>query len=181
MLTIYFLKSCQYIFSFTLDFNTVELDASFSFVCGRASALCMLSYRCFFWIQVLINCRNNRKLLGRVRAFDRHCNMVLENVREMWTEVCLFLTFLINFWDNVYCVLDLYLAPKGSSYQNCLCLFFRFLGQCVLDLKLVPKGSTYQSCLCLFFRCPRLEKEKRKLLLLTKIGLSARCSFGEIL
>lgn len=39
-------------------------------------------------LQVLINCRNNRKLLGRVRAFDRHCNMVLENVREMWTEVC---------------------------------------------------------------------------------------------
>ncbi|CAL4903270.1 unnamed protein product [Urochloa decumbens] len=38
--------------------------------------------------QVLINCRNNKKLLGRVRAFDRHCNMVLENVREMWTEVC---------------------------------------------------------------------------------------------
>ncbi|KAI3943012.1 hypothetical protein MKX01_024935 [Papaver californicum] len=37
--------------------------------------------------QVLINCRNNRKLLGRVGAFDRHCNMVLENVREMWTEV----------------------------------------------------------------------------------------------
>ncbi|KAL8513441.1 hypothetical protein ACS0TY_012776 [Phlomoides rotata] len=37
--------------------------------------------------QVLINCRNNRKLLGHVRAFDRHCNMVLENVREMWTEV----------------------------------------------------------------------------------------------
>ena len=45
----------------------------------------------FNWIvlnqQVLINCRNNKKLLGRVRAFDRHCNMVLENVREMWTEV----------------------------------------------------------------------------------------------
>ncbi|KAJ0861928.1 putative small nuclear ribonucleoprotein Sm D2 [Helianthus annuus] len=30
---------------------------------------------------------NNKKLLGRVRAFDRHCNMVLENIREMWTEV----------------------------------------------------------------------------------------------
>lgn len=30
--------------------------------------------------QVLINCRNNKKLLGRVKAFDRHCNMVLENV-----------------------------------------------------------------------------------------------------
>lgn len=37
--------------------------------------------------QVLINCRNNRKLLARIKAFDRHCNMVLENVREMWTEL----------------------------------------------------------------------------------------------
>ncbi|KAG2185068.1 hypothetical protein INT43_000981 [Umbelopsis isabellina] len=37
--------------------------------------------------QVLINCRNNRKLLARVKAFDRHCNMVLENVKEMWTEI----------------------------------------------------------------------------------------------
>lgn len=36
--------------------------------------------------QVLINVRNNHKLLGRVKAFDRHCNMVLENVKEMWTE-----------------------------------------------------------------------------------------------
>jgi small nuclear ribonucleoprotein D2 len=43
---------------------------------------------------ILIICRllhlrflNNKKLLGRVRAFDRHCNMVLENVTEMWTEV----------------------------------------------------------------------------------------------
>ena len=37
--------------------------------------------------QVLINCRNNKKLLGRVKAFDRHCNMVLEGVKEMWTEL----------------------------------------------------------------------------------------------
>ncbi|KAG9509352.1 putative small nuclear ribonucleoprotein Sm D2, partial [Fragariocoptes setiger] len=37
--------------------------------------------------QVLINCRNNRKLLARVRAFDRHCNMVLEEVKEIWTDV----------------------------------------------------------------------------------------------
>ena len=36
--------------------------------------------------QVLINCRNNKKLLGSVKAFDRHCNMILENVKEMWTE-----------------------------------------------------------------------------------------------
>ncbi|GIL83326.1 hypothetical protein Vretimale_11321 [Volvox reticuliferus] len=37
--------------------------------------------------QVLINCRNNHKLLARVKAFDRHCNMILENVKEMWTEI----------------------------------------------------------------------------------------------
>ena len=36
--------------------------------------------------QVLISLLNNKKLLGRVKAFDRHFNMVLENVREMWTE-----------------------------------------------------------------------------------------------
>jgi small nuclear ribonucleoprotein D2 len=31
----------------------------------------------------LISCRNNHKLLARVKAFDRHCNMVLENVKEV--------------------------------------------------------------------------------------------------
>ena len=36
--------------------------------------------------QVLISLRNNHKLLARVKAFDRHCNMVLENVKEMWVE-----------------------------------------------------------------------------------------------
>ena len=33
--------------------------------------------------QVLIFCRNNKKLLARVKAFDRHCNMVLEDVKEV--------------------------------------------------------------------------------------------------
>ncbi|KAI9178680.1 mRNA splicing protein [Blastocladiella emersonii ATCC 22665] len=37
--------------------------------------------------QILVNCRNGRKLLARVKAFDRHCNMVLENVKEVWTEI----------------------------------------------------------------------------------------------
>lgn len=37
--------------------------------------------------QILIALRNNKKLLARVKAFDRHSNMVLENVKEMWTEV----------------------------------------------------------------------------------------------
>ncbi|KAH8935877.1 hypothetical protein BDL97_17G053500 [Sphagnum fallax] len=47
---------------------------------GLCACLCVL-YR------VLINCWNNKKLLGRVKGFDPHCNMVLENVKEMWTEV----------------------------------------------------------------------------------------------
>lgn len=37
--------------------------------------------------QILIALRNNRKILGRVKAFDRHMNLVLESVVEMWTEV----------------------------------------------------------------------------------------------
>jgi small nuclear ribonucleoprotein D2 len=37
-------------------------------------------------VPLLINCRNNKKLLARIKAFDRHCNMVLENVTEFWTE-----------------------------------------------------------------------------------------------
>ncbi|PAA53953.1 hypothetical protein BOX15_Mlig003102g2 [Macrostomum lignano] len=49
--------------------------------------LSVLTYSVRNNTQVLINCRNNKKLLGRVKAFDRHCNMVLENVKEMWTEV----------------------------------------------------------------------------------------------
>lgn len=40
--------------------------------------------------QVLINLRNNRKLLAHVKAFDRHFNMILENVKELWTEVKIF-------------------------------------------------------------------------------------------
>lgn len=36
--------------------------------------------------QILVNVRNNHKLLGRIKAFDRHCNMILEGVKEMWTE-----------------------------------------------------------------------------------------------
>ncbi|KAF1986863.1 Sm-like ribonucleo protein [Aulographum hederae CBS 113979] len=36
-------------------------------------------------VQVLVQVRNGRKLLARIKAFDRHCNMILENVKEMWT------------------------------------------------------------------------------------------------
>lgn len=36
---------------------------------------------------VMVYCRNNHKLLAKVKAFDRHCNMILEDVKEIWTEV----------------------------------------------------------------------------------------------
>ncbi|TVY84770.1 Small nuclear ribonucleoprotein Sm D2 [Lachnellula suecica] len=36
--------------------------------------------------QVSISCRRNYKLPARVKAFDRSCNVMLESVRDMWTE-----------------------------------------------------------------------------------------------
>jgi small nuclear ribonucleoprotein D2 len=41
--------------------------------------------------QILISLRNNKKLLARVKAFDRHSNMVLENVKEVRTRTVPFL------------------------------------------------------------------------------------------
>lgn len=35
---------------------------------------------------VIISLRNNHKIIAQVKAFDRHCNMVLENVKEIWTD-----------------------------------------------------------------------------------------------
>lgn len=43
---------------------------------------------------VLISCRNNKKLLARVKAFDRHANMVLENVKEV--------SFFWNHFNHVF-------------------------------------------------------------------------------
>ena len=33
--------------------------------------------------QILIHCCKSKTLLGRVKAFDKHCNIVLEGVKEM--------------------------------------------------------------------------------------------------
>jgi len=36
--------------------------------------------------QILISCKNKRKIIGRIKAFDRHMNIFMENVREIWNE-----------------------------------------------------------------------------------------------
>lgn len=35
---------------------------------------------------ILVSLRNNHKLYGHVKAFDRHCNLVMTGVKEFWTE-----------------------------------------------------------------------------------------------
>lgn len=37
-------------------------------------------------LPVLVSLRNGHKLLGTVKAFDRHCNLVMTDVTEVWTE-----------------------------------------------------------------------------------------------
>mmetsp|Transcript_23680 Transcript_23680/g.32326 ORF Transcript_23680/g.32326 Transcript_23680/m.32326 type:complete len:112 (+) Transcript_23680:56-391(+) len=36
--------------------------------------------------QIFVYCRDNHKMLGRVRAFDRHMNLIMDNVQEIWVE-----------------------------------------------------------------------------------------------
>ena len=56
------------IFAARLSPTSIIIDPSIQF------EQCVCKCVCIF--QVLINVRNNRKLLGRIKAFDRHCNMV---------------------------------------------------------------------------------------------------------
>ena len=46
--------------------------------------------------KVLINCRNSRKLIARVKEFDRHSNMVLQEVGSTIV-IYLCLVFILHF------------------------------------------------------------------------------------
>lgn len=34
----------------------------------------------------IIFLRNNKKIIAKIKAFDKHFNLVLENIREIWNE-----------------------------------------------------------------------------------------------
>ncbi|CAH6723011.1 small nuclear ribonucleoprotein Sm D2 [[Candida] jaroonii] len=36
--------------------------------------------------KIVISCRNNHKLVGSLKAYDHHCNMILEEVKDIWSE-----------------------------------------------------------------------------------------------
>ena len=40
------------------------------------------------YTQILIDIEGNRRLIAHVIGFDSHFNMVLTNVKEMWSEKC---------------------------------------------------------------------------------------------
>merc|ERR1712100_663805 len=66
-----------------IDVEVIEKKKKNAFRIGPHSVLTLsVKTNC----QVLISCRNNKKLLCRVKAFDRHMDMILENIKEMWTQ-----------------------------------------------------------------------------------------------
>ena len=67
-----------------MDKKNTEISQEDTFHQGPLS---LLREACKRKNQIIIYCRNNRKLLGQLRAFDRHMNMILENVCELWTEI----------------------------------------------------------------------------------------------
>lgn len=70
---------------------------------------------------VLISCRNNKKLLARVKAFDRHSNMVLENVKEVctwWMAIEILFSFVCLFLKSFGILANLIVYRCGRKLQE---------------------------------------------------------------
>jgi small nuclear ribonucleoprotein D2 len=66
-----------------LPLGAVDTDKEAEFATGPLS---VLRKAVETEAQVLIKLRNSRAVFARVKAFDRHWNMVLLEAREVWTE-----------------------------------------------------------------------------------------------
>jgi LSM domain len=64
--------------------------------------------------QVLINVRNNHKLLARVKAFDRHCNMCVPRLQSL----CLATLFRRQFLGDVTVVFALFAIQGVGKRQG---------------------------------------------------------------
>ena len=117
---IFFLKTSK-IFSINENKEVIgkSLPKAFAILISNDSRIIHCCHELYLKMQVLINCRNNKKLLGRVKAFDRHCNMVLENVREMWTEVNRLILY--NFANFII------LIHKCLNFLCCIAMFIFYV------------------------------------------------------
>lgn len=66
--------------------------------------------------QVLINCRNNKKLLGRVKAFDRYPTFYFNDIEKLRV----FLLLLLNYFGMLYSTSDNYFSYKLTFHQRAL-------------------------------------------------------------
>ena len=51
------------------------------------SPMCLLSTIIYRKKLAIIFLRNNKKLIAKIKAFDKHFNLILENIREIWNEI----------------------------------------------------------------------------------------------
>lgn len=64
--------------------GAVDTDKAAEFATGPLS---LLRRAVETEVQVMIKLRSGHAILARVKAFDRHFNMVLQDAEEMWTEM----------------------------------------------------------------------------------------------
>eukprot|EP00835_Amoeboradix_gromovi_P002361 NODE_132_length_18298_cov_0.443101.p12 type:complete len:119 gc:universal NODE_132_length_18298_cov_0.443101:2991-2635(-) len=77
--------------------------------------------------RIMISMRNNKKLLAIPKAVDRHCNLVLENVTEMYIEHVnneplkreKFISKLFVRGDSVVIIVDVHTeSPDAADAEN---------------------------------------------------------------